>query len=76
LFHLGVAKVDLNVAYVAMAMLQVYVPNVSSRRMLQLFNLGVAKVDLNVGVEESQALGGRVAARAVWRLMTYRGGQP
>jgi hypothetical protein len=62
LFHLGVAKVDLNVAYIAMAMLQVYVPNVSSGRILQLFNLRVAKVDLNVGVEEAQALGGRVAA--------------
>jgi hypothetical protein len=30
LFYLGIAKVDLDVAYLAMAMLQVYVPNVSS----------------------------------------------
>jgi hypothetical protein len=30
--------------------------------MLQLINLGVAEVDLNVGVEEAEALGGRVAA--------------
>jgi hypothetical protein len=55
-----------------------YVPNVSSvsRRMLQLFHLGVAKVDLDVGVEDAQALGGHAAARAMWRLLVCRDGQP
>jgi hypothetical protein len=44
--------------------------------MLQLINLGVAEVDLNVGVEEAEALGGRVAARAVWRLLACRDRRP
>jgi hypothetical protein len=56
LFYLGVAKVDLDVAYVCNG----YVANVCSkcsicsRRMLKLFNLDVVKVDLNVDVEEAQ----------------------
>ena len=51
LFHLYIAKVDLDVAYLVMAMLQVYVPNVSyvSDVCCNCFILGVAKVDLNVG---------------------------
>ena len=45
-----IAKVDLDVAYLAMAMLQVYVTNVSSVSNVccNCFILGVAKVDLNV----------------------------
>jgi hypothetical protein len=57
-------------------MLQVYVPNVSSGCMLQFFNLRVAKVDLNVGMEEAQALGGRVAARVVWQLLACHDRRP
>jgi hypothetical protein len=39
-----VAKVDLDIAYVAMAILQVYVKCfISFRHMLHLFQLGVAK---------------------------------
>jgi hypothetical protein len=37
------------------------------RRMMQLFHLSVAKVDVDVGVEKTQALSGRAAARAVTR---------
>jgi hypothetical protein len=53
---LGVAKVDLDVAYVASVCSKCFI---CFRCML---HLGVAKVDLNVGVEEAQALGGRAVA--------------
>jgi len=37
MFHLDVAKVDRNIAHVAVAMFQVYVPNVSSRFSIHVF---------------------------------------
>jgi hypothetical protein len=48
----------LDVAYVAMSMLQVYVPNVSSISDIccNCVHMSVAKVILDIGVEEAQAL--------------------
>jgi hypothetical protein len=54
-FHLAVAKVDMNVAYVPMT-IHMYVANVCSkcficfRRMLQVFHLDVAKLDMDVAL--------------------------
>jgi hypothetical protein len=66
LFQTHVASVYLDVA---MAMLQIYVLNVSSvfRRILQLFHSSIAKVDL-VGLlsEEERASAGAMAA-SMWR---------
>jgi cystathionine beta-lyase/cystathionine gamma-synthase len=72
-FHLCVAKVVLDVHL--LQWMQTYVASVYSkcficfRRMLQVFHLSVTKVDLHVDVEEAQAISGRAATRAVWRLL-------
>jgi hypothetical protein len=54
----------LDVAYVAMAMPQMYAPNVPFfRHMLQLFHLSITKVDMDVGLlsEEEKANAGAMA---------------
>jgi hypothetical protein len=45
-FHFNVAKIDLNVAYVVMAIYTCFKCSIYFRRMLQVFYLDVSKLDL------------------------------
>jgi hypothetical protein len=75
-YHIGVAKVDRDVAHVAMAtrIFQVHVPNISSVADIccKYFHLDFVKVDLDVAYTcMLQALFSSVSRRFIWMLYMF-----